>query len=75
LDRSKPKSIPGTAVNANYILEALRRSLINFNKEETFTNMWEGAIRTITQEDFATAFRRCEKCVQIADSYVEKSQK
>jgi hypothetical protein len=38
---------------------------------------WEGAARTLKAADFATAFRRwyecCEKCINIAGSYVEKS--
>jgi hypothetical protein len=38
---------------------------------------WERAIRTITKEEFAAAFRRWsernKKCVCIGDYYVEKS--
>jgi histone-lysine N-methyltransferase SETMAR len=45
--------------------------------QETFETMWEGAARTITEEDYAAAFRRwferCEKCVRISGGYVEKS--
>jgi hypothetical protein len=39
--------------------------------------MWEGAARTIAEEDYADPFRRwyerCEKCVRIGGRYVEKS--
>jgi hypothetical protein len=39
--------------------------------------MWEGAARTIAEEDYGAAFRRwferCEKCVQIGGGYIEKS--
>jgi hypothetical protein len=44
--------------------------------QETFKSMWEGATRTIAEEDFATGFRRwyehCEKCVLISSGYVKK---
>jgi hypothetical protein len=45
----------------------------------TFKKEWEGALRTLSEADFATAFRRwykcCKKCVDIAMSYIEKSHK
>jgi hypothetical protein len=38
---------------------------------------WEGVIRTIIADDFATAFRRwfvpAEKCVWIGSNFVKKS--
>ena len=44
---------------------------------DTFKTSWEGAVRTIAKEGFATAFRRwyerCQKCVRIAGGYVEKT--
>ena len=43
---------------------------------QTFKKEWEGAVRTLLAADFADAFqqwyRRCEKCVNIGGSYVEK---
>ena len=43
---------------------------------QTFKKEWEGAVRTLSAADFADAFqqwfRRCEKCVNIDGSYVEK---
>jgi hypothetical protein len=45
--------------------------------QESLKNAWEGVIRTITADDFATAFRRwferAEKCVRIGENFVEKS--
>ena len=45
--------------------------------QETFKNTWEGVIRTIAKEDFATAFWRwfeqCEKCFHNGSGYVKKS--
>jgi histone-lysine N-methyltransferase SETMAR len=45
--------------------------------QETLKKVWEGAVRTLSAADFAMAFRRwyerCEKWVDIAGGYVEKS--
>jgi histone-lysine N-methyltransferase SETMAR len=45
--------------------------------QNTFENTWEGVIRNLSKDDFATTFRRwyerCEKCVQIGGNYVEKT--
>jgi histone-lysine N-methyltransferase SETMAR len=45
--------------------------------EDSLKKTWEGVIRTITADEFATAFRRwferCEKCIRIDGGYVEKS--
>jgi hypothetical protein len=45
--------------------------------QDTLKKTWEGAVRTLLAADFATAFRcwyeHCEKCVNIAGGYVEKS--
>jgi [histone H3]-lysine36 N-dimethyltransferase SETMAR len=44
---------------------------------QSFKKEWEGAVRTLSAADFADAFqqwhRRCEKCVAIGGSYVEKT--
>jgi histone-lysine N-methyltransferase SETMAR len=44
--------------------------------QETFKNSWEGVVRSIAKEDFATAFRRwkerCKKCIRVGGNYVEK---
>jgi hypothetical protein len=45
--------------------------------QESLKNAWEGVVRNITADDFATAFRRwferAEKCVWIGGDFVEKS--
>jgi hypothetical protein len=45
--------------------------------KESFKKEWDGAAKTLKAADFTTAFRRwmerCEKCIAIAGSYVEKS--
>jgi histone-lysine N-methyltransferase SETMAR len=45
--------------------------------QDSLKTAWEGVIRTITADDFATAFRRwferAEKCVRIGGNFVEKS--
>jgi hypothetical protein len=45
--------------------------------QDSLKTAWEGVIRTITVDDFATAFRRwferAEKCVRIGGNFVEKS--
>ncbi len=45
--------------------------------KETFKKEWEGAAITLKAADFATSFRRwmecCEKCIDIAGSYIDKS--
>ncbi len=45
--------------------------------QDSLKTAWEGVIRTITADDFATAFRRwlerAEKCVRIAGNFVKKS--
>jgi hypothetical protein len=45
--------------------------------QESLKNTWEGVVRNITTDDFATAFRqwfeRAEKCVRIGRNFVEKS--
>ena len=45
--------------------------------QESLKKEWEGAARTLTADDFATAFRRwygrCDKCIRIGGNYVEKS--
>jgi hypothetical protein len=45
--------------------------------QETLKKEWEGAVRTLSGANFATAFsrwyERCEKCVRIPGGYVEKN--
>ena len=43
---------------------------------DIFRSTWVGVIRKLSKDDFTTAFdkwlHRCEKCIQIQGSYVEK---
>ncbi len=45
--------------------------------EDSLKKTWEGVIRNITTDEFATAFWRwfecCEKCIRKDGGYVEKS--
>jgi histone-lysine N-methyltransferase SETMAR len=45
--------------------------------QDSLKTAWEGVVRNITADDFATAFRRwferAEKCVRIGGDFVEKS--
>jgi hypothetical protein len=47
--------------------------------QETFKKEWEGTVRTLSAAVFATAFRWCYECcekyIDIAGSYFEKSYK
>ena len=44
--------------------------------KETFKREWEGVCRTLSKDDFATAFskwiERCKKCVRLQGNYVKK---
>jgi histone-lysine N-methyltransferase SETMAR len=44
---------------------------------ETFKKEWEGGCETLTAVDFVEAFQqwflRCEKCITIGGSYVDKT--
>ncbi len=45
--------------------------------QSTLKKEWEGVMRSISAEEFATAFRlwfkRCQKCIEIGSGYVKKS--
>ncbi len=60
-------------VNANNILAGKTLT------EESFKSTWERTARTVTEEDFATAFRpwydRCEESIHIGGSYVRNLEK
>jgi hypothetical protein len=44
--------------------------------EDSLKKVWEGVIRTITADKFATAFKwwfeRCQKCIRIDGRYIKK---
>ena len=45
--------------------------------QETIKTTWEGVLRLVSKDEFATAFQRwyerCDKCIRIGGNYVEKS--
>ncbi len=47
-----------------FLFRTIKRQLVGkMLTQETFKSMWEGAAQTITEEDFAAAFRHWyERC-------------
>ena len=73
-----PPYLPDLAPADFFLFPTVKKELAGLTlTPTTFKKSWEGAVRTITEEGFATAFRqwyeRCQKCVRIAGDYVEKS--
>jgi histone-lysine N-methyltransferase SETMAR len=73
-----PPYSPDLAPANFFLFPKVKRELASLTlTKETFKKEWEGAAKTLKAADFATAFRRwmecCEKCIDIAGSYVEKS--
>ncbi len=73
-----PPYSPDLAPSDFFLLPKVKRELAGLTlTKETFKKEWEGAAKTLKAADVATAFRRwmerCEKCIDIAGSYVEKS--
>jgi histone-lysine N-methyltransferase SETMAR len=63
---------------ADFLFPELKRELVGLTlSQDEFKTKWEGVVRTLTKDDFATAFQsgleRCEKYIQINNFYVEKS--
>jgi hypothetical protein len=60
------------------LFPALKRELVGLTlSQDEFKKRWEGVIRTLRKDDFATAFHRwlerCKKCIRVNSFYVEKS--
>jgi histone-lysine N-methyltransferase SETMAR len=73
-----PPYSPDLAPADFFLFPKVKRELAGLTlTTETFKKEWEGAAKTLKAADFATAFRRCmehcEKCIDIAGSYIEKS--
>jgi histone-lysine N-methyltransferase SETMAR len=73
-----PPYSPDLAPADFFLFPSVKRELAGKTlTQETLKKAWEGAVRTLSAADFATAFRRwyerCEKCIDIAGGYVEKS--
>jgi histone-lysine N-methyltransferase SETMAR len=75
-----PPDSPDLAPADFFLFPRVKTELAGLSmNQETFQKSWEGVVRTIPKEDFATAFRqwmeRCEKCVRIGGDNVKKSPK
>ncbi len=62
-----------------FLLSRVKRELAGFTlTQKTFKKEWEGPMRNLLAADFATAFQQqyehCEKCINFAGDYVEKSK-
>ena len=73
-----PPYSPDLAPADFFLFPRVKRELAGLTlTQQTFKKEWEGAVRSLTAADFAEAFRqwyqRCEKCVAIGGSFVEKT--
>jgi histone-lysine N-methyltransferase SETMAR len=73
-----PPYSPDLAPADFFLFPALKRELAGLTlSQEEFKKRWEGVVRTLRKDDFATAFQRwlerCEKCIRVNGFYVEKS--
>jgi histone-lysine N-methyltransferase SETMAR len=73
-----PPYSPDLAPADFFLFPTVKRELAGISMtQKEFKNKWEGVIRSISKDDFTRAFQRwlerCEKCVRINGSYVEKS--
>ncbi len=70
--------MPDLAPADFFLFKRVKEELAGQSLDEgTLKTTWEWVVRSITAEEFATAFRqwykRCEKCVRIGGGYVEKT--
>jgi histone-lysine N-methyltransferase SETMAR len=75
---SHPPYSPDLAPADFFLFPKLKKELAGHTmSQEEFKKEWEGVLRGVSKEDFAKAFgrwyERCEKCIHINGSYVEKS--
>jgi hypothetical protein len=73
-----PPYSPDLALANFFLFPKVKRELAGLTlTKETFKKEREGAAKTLKAADFATAlrhwFERCEKCINIAGFYSEKS--
>jgi hypothetical protein len=62
-----------------FFFPKVKRELVGLTlTQNTFKKEWEGDLRTLSEADFATAFRQwyecCKKCVDIAMSTLKKAK-
>ena len=73
-----PPYSPDLAPADFFLFPKLKKELAGIiMTQEKFKNKWEGVLRTLSKDDFATAFKkwtdRCKKCVFLEGNYDEKS--
>jgi len=73
-----PPHLPDLAPAHFFLLQNLKMELASQAlSKETFKREWEGVCRTLSEDDFAVTFskliERCDKCVGLQGTYVEKS--
>ncbi len=73
-----PLYSPDLAPVDYFLFPTLKRQLAGLSMTlDEFKTKWEGVARTLTEGDFARAFKRwqhrCKKCVRIGGGYVKKS--
>jgi histone-lysine N-methyltransferase SETMAR len=73
-----PPYSPDLAPADFFLFPELKKELAGLTlSQDEFKTKWEGVVRTLTKDDFATAFQsvleRCEKYIRINDFNVEKS--
>jgi histone-lysine N-methyltransferase SETMAR len=73
-----PPYSPDLAPADFFLFPELKRELAGLTlSQDEFKTKWEGVVRTLTKDNFATAFQsgleRCEKYIRINNFYVKKS--
>jgi hypothetical protein len=73
-----PPYSPDLAPANFFLFPKLKKELAGHTMtQEEFKKEWEGVLRGVSKYDFAMAFvrwyERCEKCIRINGSHVEKS--
>jgi hypothetical protein len=68
--------LPDLALADFFFLPRVKAELAGLTlTKESFKNTWEGVVRSIAKEVFATFRRwkeRCENCIWVGGKYVEK---
>ena len=73
-----PPYSPDLALADLFLFPKIKTDLAgNTMTQDSLQKTWDGVLRTITKDDFSKAFHRwvecCQKCIDIAGDYVEKS--
>ena len=75
---ARPLYLPDLAPADFFIFPKVKNYLVGKTlTQDTFRSSWEGAIKKLSKDDFATDFKkwidRCKKCVFLEGNYDEKS--